>query len=196
MRAGAVQVTERGRNRMASDSITRALIAEDGAPAARSKYWTFAATSARNRSGPRDYNDARRAAQSGLQSYSRIGSEDVTLRWNIFPQPRQKRTGDFGPVGAGESDASCANPGLTRAGQGLARRGQNLALGRREPNFHRVGSSGSGSAKHLSGFVDYPGRGRCAATVDAEIRVHEWHHTCARITEFHTLIDGEACDSI
>ena len=194
--AGAVQVAERGGDRMPPERISRALIAEDGAPAARSEYPTHAATSAGNRSGPGDYNYARRAAQSGLQSHSRVGGEDMILRGNVVPQPRQKRTGDLRAVGAGESDASRAHPGLTRTCRSLAHRGKNLAFGRCEPNLHRVGGSRSGSAKDASAFVGDPRCSRGAAAVDAEIRVHEWHHTCTRITEFHTLIDGEACDSI
>lgn len=194
--AGAVQVAKRGSNGMAPEGVRGTFIAEDGAPSARSPYLALAASSAGDRSCAGDDDEARRAAQSGLQSDSRIGGEDMTLRWNIFPQPRQKRTGDLRPVGAGESNASRVNPGSARVCQGLSRRGKNLALGPSEPNFHRVGGSSSGSAKDLSAFVRDPGRGFCAAAINTDIRVHKWHYTCPRIGEVHTSIDEGARDSI
>jgi len=184
--AGAVQVTERGSNRVAPQCISRTFIAEDGAPAARPEHRTSAAASAGNRSGSPDYNDARRAAQSGLQSYCRISGEDKILRGNIFPQPSQKRTGDMQPVSARDTDAACANPALARTCQGLAGRGKNFAPGRNEANLHRIGRPSGGSAADLSAFVSDPRRGCGAAAIDTEIRVHEWHYTCARIREFHT----------
>jgi ketosteroid isomerase-like protein len=194
--AGAVQVAKRGSNGMAPEGVCGTFVGEGGAPSARAQDVAAAASSAGDRSCACDDDDARRAAQSGLQSDSRIGGEEMTLRWNIFPQPRQKRTGDLQPVGAGESDASRANPDLACRCQGRSRRGKNLALGPSEPNFHRVGGSSSGFAEDVSAFVRDPGRGCCAAAINADIRVHKWHYTCPRIGEVHTLIDGGARDSI